>query len=61
MLALYIEYAYSCMTTERERKKTFDERREESPYKCSTCDRAFSDRAEFELHQNTMHKDQQSI
>jgi uncharacterized C2H2 Zn-finger protein len=49
------------MTTEREPKKKFDEQSEESPYKCSMCDRAFSDRAEFEQHQNSMHREQQSI
>lgn len=54
-------YASSCMTTEREPKGKPDEQSEESPYKCSICDRAFSDRAEFEQHQNNMHRDQQSI
>ncbi|MDQ3968837.1 MAG: C2H2-type zinc finger protein [Thermoproteota archaeon] len=49
------------MTTEREPKEKFDEQREESPYKCSLCDRAFSDRSEFEQHQNSMHREQQSI
>lgn len=49
------------MTTEREPKGKPDEQSEESPYKCSICDRAFSDRAEFEQHQNNMHRDQQSI
>jgi hypothetical protein len=49
------------MTTEREQKEKFDEQREESPYKCSICDRGFFDRAEFEQHQNNMHRDQQSI
>ena len=62
LLPLYMkEYAYSCITTEREPKEKFDEQREESSYKCSICDRAFSDRAEFEQHQNNMHRDQQSI
>jgi uncharacterized C2H2 Zn-finger protein len=49
------------MTTERESKENIDEKREESPYKCSICDRAFSDRAEFERHQNSRHREQQSI
>jgi uncharacterized C2H2 Zn-finger protein len=49
------------MTNERELKANVDEEREESPYKCSICDRAFSDRAEFEGHQNNMHREQQSI
>ena len=47
------------MTTQRELKEKFDEQREESPYKCSICDCTFSDRAEFEQHQNNMHRDQQ--
>jgi uncharacterized C2H2 Zn-finger protein len=49
------------MTKERESKEKIDEQREESPYKCSICDRAFSDRGEFERHQNSMHRKQQSI
>jgi hypothetical protein len=49
------------MTNERESKANVDEEREESPYKCSICDRAFSDRAEFEGHQNNMQREQQSI
>jgi hypothetical protein len=49
------------MTNERELREKIDEQREESPYKCSICDRAFSDRAEFERHQNSMHREQQSI
>jgi hypothetical protein len=49
------------MTKETESKEKIDELREESPYKCSICDRAFSDRAEFELHQNNTHREQQSI
>jgi uncharacterized C2H2 Zn-finger protein len=62
MLALYIRYnAYSCMTSGRVSKEKFDQERQESPYKCSLCDRAFSDRAEFEQHQNNLHRDQQSI
>jgi predicted SprT family Zn-dependent metalloprotease len=61
-LSVYIEYyTYSCMTNERELREKIDEQREESPYKCSICDRAFSDRAEFERHQNSMHREQQSI
>jgi transposase-like protein len=36
------------MTNERELKEKIEEKREESPYKCSLCDRAFSDRAEYE-------------
>jgi hypothetical protein len=61
MLCVYIKYAYSCMTAERELKEKFDEQREESPYKCSMCDRTFSDRTEFEQHQSNMHREQQSI
>ncbi len=49
------------MIKERQSKENIDEQREESPYKCSICDRAFSDRAEFERHQNTAHREQQSI
>jgi uncharacterized C2H2 Zn-finger protein len=49
------------MTKERELSEKVEELREESPYKCSICDRAFSDRAEFERHQNNMHREQQSI
>lgn len=49
------------MTNEKESKAKVDEEREESPYKCSICDRAFFDRAEFERHQNNMHREQQSI
>jgi uncharacterized C2H2 Zn-finger protein len=50
------------MTTEGKPKEKSDERREEeSPYKCNICDRAFSDRAEFERHQNSVHREQQSI
>jgi uncharacterized C2H2 Zn-finger protein len=49
------------MTAKRESKETSDKQREESPYKCSICDRAFSDREEFERHQNSMHREQQSI
>ncbi|HZA64660.1 MAG TPA: C2H2-type zinc finger protein [Nitrososphaeraceae archaeon] len=49
------------MTNESESKANVDEEREESPYKCSICDRAFSDRTEFERHQNNMHGEQQSI
>jgi hypothetical protein len=36
------------MTNERELKEKIEEKREESPYKCSLCDRGFSDRAEYE-------------
>jgi uncharacterized C2H2 Zn-finger protein len=49
------------MTNETESRKKIDEQREESPYKCSIRDRVFSDRAEFERHQNSMHREQQSI
>ncbi|HEX2231198.1 MAG TPA: C2H2-type zinc finger protein [Nitrososphaeraceae archaeon] len=49
------------MTSQRGRKEGIDEQRQESPYKCSICDRSFSDRAEFERHQNSLHRDQQSI
>jgi len=48
------------MTTKRESKETIDEQREESPYKCSICDRVFSDREEFERHQNSMHRENSS-
>lgn len=34
-----------------------DELKEESPYKCSLCDRAFAQRAELESHQSTIHRD----
>jgi uncharacterized C2H2 Zn-finger protein len=47
------------MTSEGVGKEKFDQERQESPYKCSLCDRAFSDRAEFERHQNDLHRDQQ--
>ena len=50
------------MTTEGKPREKSDERREEeSPYKCNICERAFSDRAEFERHQNSVHREQQSI
>jgi transposase-like protein len=49
------------MTAERVRKDKSDEERQEPPYKCSLCDRAFSDRAEFEQHQNNQRMDQRSI
>ncbi len=49
------------MTKEMKSKERIDDQREESPYKCSMCDRAFSDRAEFEQHQGNIHKEQQSI
>jgi hypothetical protein len=35
------------MTKERESNENIEELREESPYKFSICDRAFSDRAEL--------------
>ncbi|WP_266190395.1 hypothetical protein [Candidatus Nitrososphaera gargensis] len=35
--------------------------KEESPYKCSLCDHVFPNRQEFEHHQNSVHRDQQSI
>jgi uncharacterized C2H2 Zn-finger protein len=38
-------------------KEKVDEEREESPYKCSICDRAFSDRAEFERHKSSIHRE----
>ncbi len=46
------------MTNERELKEKIDEKREESPYKCSLCDRAFPDRAEYESHQNMVHAEE---
>jgi hypothetical protein len=52
---------YPCMTKERECKEKIDDQREESPYKCNIWDSAFSDRAEFERHQNSTHREQQSI
>lgn len=42
-------------------RDSFDELKEESPYKCSFCDRAFPDRRAFESHQASVHRDQQSI
>jgi hypothetical protein len=36
------------MTKERESNENIEELREESPYKFSICNSAFSDRAEFE-------------
>ena len=35
--------------------------KEESPYKCNLCDRAFLGRAELEQHRGSVHRDQQSI
>ncbi len=49
------------MTKEMKSNEKVNEKREESPYKCSMCDRAFSDRAEFERHQSTMYREEQSI
>jgi len=43
----------------RDLSEKFDDMREESPYKCSLCDRAFRDRQEFERHQGSEHRDQQ--
>ncbi len=62
-LSTYIKYYiyYSCMTKEMKSKEKIDDQREESPYKCSMCDRAFQDRAEFERHQGNAHKEEQSI
>jgi hypothetical protein len=42
-------------------KERFDETREESPYKCNFCGRAFVDRSTFEQHQLSEHRDQQTI
>ena len=39
------------MTNERELKEKIDEKRAESPHKCSLCDGTFPDRAEYESHQ----------
>ena len=39
----------------------FDERKEESSYKCMIYDNVFSDRAEFERHQNYMGRDERAI
>jgi hypothetical protein len=49
------------MATRRDRKEKFDGLRKESPYKCSLCDRVFLNRTEFERHQNSVHREQQSI
>ncbi len=38
-----------------------DELKEESPYKCSLCDRAFANRAELEQHQATLHREEQTV
>jgi transposase-like protein len=38
-----------------------NEIREESPYKCNSCGRAFEDRSTFEQHQLSEHRDQQTI
>lgn len=45
----------------RDLKEKRDDLREESPYKCSLCDRAFPDRAELEEHHGSAHREQQSI
>ena len=45
------------MSAETEPKERF----KESAYKCSICDRAFFDREEFERHQNSIHREQQSM
>ena len=42
-------------------KEQLDEIREESPYKCNFCGRAFANRAIFEQHQFSEHRDQQTI
>jgi hypothetical protein len=42
-------------------KERSDEIREESPYKCNFCGRAFANRAIFEQHQFSKHRDQQTI
>ena len=49
------------MAKETEPNEKIDAKREESPYKCSICDRAFSERAEFERHQTNVHREMQSI
>jgi hypothetical protein len=42
-------------------KERSDEIREESPYKCNFCGRAFANRTTFEQHQFSKHRDQQTI
>jgi hypothetical protein len=42
-------------------KEQLDEIREESPYKCNFCGRAFANRSTFEQHQLSEHRDQQTI
>jgi hypothetical protein len=49
------------MTNKEDLKEKIEEKREESPYKRSLCDRAFSDRSEYESHQNSVHAEEQSI
>jgi len=48
-------YACSCMTKERVSNENIEELWEESSYIFSICDRAFSDRAEFEVYKNSIH------
>jgi hypothetical protein len=42
-------------------KEPLDEIREESPYKCNFCGKAFANRSAFEQHQFKEHRDQQTI
>ena len=42
-------------------KERLDEIREQSPYKCSFCGKAFVNRSTFEQHQLNEHRDQQTI
>ena len=36
-------------------KDSLDRKKEESPYKCNDCDRAFESRKEFENHRLSQH------
>jgi hypothetical protein len=49
------------MATRRDLEEKFDDLSEESPYKCNLCDHTFLSRMEFERHQNSVHREQQSI
>jgi hypothetical protein len=42
-------------------KQQSDEIREEFPYKCNSCARAFANRTTFEQHQLSEHRDQHTI
>ena len=37
-------------------KDTLDRKKEESPYKCNNCDRAFQSREEFENHKLSQYR-----